>query len=156
MILLQILGYLLNGQKLSRKRKRRKMLESSDSGKIRKNSLEEIPLENVRTARRIARAVESKVNYREWVKVQVEFRDELREDRCADCTIDMKIRLFRNGRDVGTLLHEMAHNSINCLWELMLKYPDVKYKSSGYDDSHFIYFDLLLDELIEIYEGLKW
>jgi hypothetical protein len=126
--------------------------ELSDSGKIRNNDLEEIPLKDLSTARRIARAVERKVNYREWVKVKVTFLDELREDRCADCTIDMKIRLFRNGRDVGTLLHEMAHNSINCLWELMLKYPDVEYRSNGYDDSHFVYFDLLLDELTEIYE----
>lgn len=113
--------------------------------------IDRIALKTEEEARACVRLIESRVDYNGWVPCNVVFVNETRKDRVADCTIDMQIRLFNGGQTIGSLIHEMAHNSLNCMMDLILR-SGISFVSNGYDDSHATHFEYMLEKLVAIYE----
>lgn len=111
-----------------------------------------IPLKSEKQAIALVRKIESKVNFKGWIPCRISFVEERRHDRVADCTLDMHIRLFEDGQNVGSLLHEMAHNSINCLMDLIMA-TGLKLLTSGRQHAHAAHFELMLEFLVRIYES---
>ena len=126
---------------------------------IMKDNLDEIDFLHCEEAQALADEIGKRVSLKEWRQCDVEFVDEKRKDRCADTAFGprFEIRLFQGGQDVGTLLHEMAHNSIFCLKELMLMYglKVSKRKKGQMDDAHGLHHDTLFKMLEEIYNQIK-
>ena len=118
--------------------------------------LADVSIHSSEEAQAIVDEIETHLSFKEWKHCVVTLYDENREDRIADCTWGtdetMEVRLFLGGQDVGTLIHEIAHNSINCLHEIEKMFNFV-YRSNEVDDVHTEHHVFMIRVVEDIYRA---